>query len=81
MNTIDNTLEHNQLREQIARFISREVEPYAAAWEDSGRVPRDVLQRMGHCTRAMALTLDPVRNHEAFGATPGCWALAAAPQK
>ena len=47
MNSIYSTPEHDQLREQVARFISREVEPYAAAWEDTGMVPRDVLRRMG----------------------------------
>ena len=47
MNNIYITPEHKLLREQVARFISREVEPHAAAWEDSGMVPRDVLQRMG----------------------------------
>ena len=47
MNTIYCTPEHDQLREQVARFIAREVEPFAAAWEDTGMVPRDVLRRMG----------------------------------
>lgn len=47
MNNIYTTPEHEQLREQVARFISREVEPCAAAWEDTGMVPRDVLRRMG----------------------------------
>ncbi len=41
------TPEHDVLREQIARFIAKEVEPYAAAWEEQGCVPRDVLRRMG----------------------------------
>ena len=47
MNNIYITPEHKLLREQVARFISREVEPHAAAWEDTGMVPRDVLRRMG----------------------------------
>jgi acyl-CoA dehydrogenase len=45
--SIYTTPEHEQLREQIARFIAREVEPHAAAWEEQGCVPRDVLRRMG----------------------------------
>ncbi len=48
--TMDNiyiTPEHVLLRDQIARFIEREVEPHAAAWEEAGSVPRDVLRRMG----------------------------------
>ena len=41
------TPEHELLRDQIARFIAKEVEPHAAAWEEAGCVPRDVLRRMG----------------------------------
>ena len=41
------TPEHEQLREQIARFIAREVEPHALAWEDAGFTPREVLRKLG----------------------------------
>jgi acyl-CoA dehydrogenase len=41
------TPEHEQLREQIARFIAREVEPHALAWEEAGSTPREVLRKMG----------------------------------
>jgi acyl-CoA dehydrogenase len=41
------TPEHELLREQIARFIAREVEPHGEQWERDGRVPRDVLRKMG----------------------------------
>ena len=47
MNTIYDCPEHELLRDQIARFIAREVEPHGAAWEEGGMVPRDVLRRMG----------------------------------
>lgn len=47
MNNIYTTPEHELLREQISRFINREVEPYAAAWEEKGCVPREVLRKMG----------------------------------
>lgn len=47
MDNIYVTPEHELLREQVARFIAREVEPYAAAWEDAGYVPREVLRKMG----------------------------------
>ena len=47
MNNVYTTPEHTLLREQIARFIAREVEPYAQAWEDAGMVPREVLRKMG----------------------------------
>ncbi len=39
--------EHEQLREQIARFIAREVEPFAEQWERDGLTPREVLRKMG----------------------------------
>ena len=39
--------DHELLRDQVARFIAREVEPHADAWEVAGCVPRDVLRRMG----------------------------------
>jgi acyl-CoA dehydrogenase len=41
------TSDHELLSEQIARFIAREVEPHALAWEDSGFTPREVLRKMG----------------------------------
>lgn len=47
MDNIYLTPEHEQLREQVARFIAREVEPYAAKWEEDGCVPREVLRKMG----------------------------------
>ena len=47
MDNIHITPEHEQLREQIARFIAREVEPHALAWEDAGFTPREVLRKMG----------------------------------
>ena len=39
--------EHADLRTQVARFIEREVEPNALAWDEAGFTPRDVLHRMG----------------------------------
>ena len=41
------THDHELLREQVARFLAREVEPCAEAWEADGRVPREVLRKMG----------------------------------
>ena len=37
--------EHELLREQVARFVAREVEPHALAWEDAGTTPREVLRK------------------------------------
>ncbi len=47
MDNIYITPEHELLRDQVARFVAREVEPHGAAWEEAGMVPRDVLRRMG----------------------------------
>ncbi len=47
MDNIFVTPEHELLREQVARFIAREVEPHGAAWEDAGFTPREVLRKMG----------------------------------
>jgi acyl-CoA dehydrogenase len=41
------TDEHVALREQVARFLAKEVEPVAEAWEEQGFVPREVLRQMG----------------------------------
>jgi acyl-CoA dehydrogenase len=45
--SIYDTTEHELLREQVERFITREVEPHAAAWEEAGYTPREVLRKMG----------------------------------
>ncbi len=45
--TIYDTPEHELLRDQVARFIAKEVEAHGQAWEEQGMVPREVLQRMG----------------------------------
>jgi acyl-CoA dehydrogenase len=47
MSTIYDNPDHELLRDQIAKFIAREVEPHADAWEEAGCVPREVLRRMG----------------------------------
>jgi len=47
MDNIYLTPEHELLREQVARFIAREVEPHGAQWERDGFTPRDVLRKLG----------------------------------
>jgi acyl-CoA dehydrogenase len=47
MDSIYSNPEHELLREQISRFLAREVEPYALQWEADGMVPREVLRKMG----------------------------------
>ena len=45
--SIYDTPEHELLRDQVARFLAKEVEPHGQAWEEQGSVPREVLRRMG----------------------------------
>ena len=47
MESIYLTEEHVALRDQVARFVANEVEPFGNAWEEQGFVPRDVLRKMG----------------------------------
>ncbi|MBI5277553.1 MAG: acyl-CoA dehydrogenase family protein [Burkholderiales bacterium] len=47
MDSIYLTTDHELLREQVARFLAREVGPHADKWEEQGFVPREVLRRMG----------------------------------
>jgi acyl-CoA dehydrogenase len=47
MDNIYITPEHELLCEQVARFLAREVEPHALAWEDAGMTPREVLRKLG----------------------------------
>ena len=47
MDNIYLTPEHELLREQVTRFIAREVEPVALAWEEAGMTPREVLRKLG----------------------------------
>ncbi|MDP1839551.1 MAG: acyl-CoA dehydrogenase family protein [Reyranella sp.] len=35
------------LRDQVRRFVDLEVKPHASAWEEAGKVPREVLRKMG----------------------------------
>jgi len=41
------TFEHQMLRDQLRRFVEREVAPHADAWEAEGATPRAVLRKMG----------------------------------
>jgi len=53
--------EHQMLRDQLRRFVEQEVQPSGDAWEQAGRVPREILRRMG------ALGLLGVRYPEKYG--------------
>ena len=47
MDNIYLTPDHELLSEQVRRFVAREVEPHALAWEEQGRTPREVLRKLG----------------------------------
>ena len=47
MNHIYHLPEHQTLRDQMQRFLEREVEPYGLEWEKAGKVPREALRKMG----------------------------------
>ncbi|MGL6108572.1 MAG: acyl-CoA dehydrogenase family protein, partial [Rubrivivax sp.] len=47
MNTAYCRPEDEALREQVQRFVAREVEPHALAWEAAGHTPRELLRKMG----------------------------------
>jgi len=41
------TADHQDLRESFARYLDAEIVPNYDTWEQEGRVPRDVLRRLG----------------------------------
>ncbi len=45
--TIYDSDDLTSIRSQTRRFVEQEVLPFADAWEEAGRVPRTVLQKMG----------------------------------
>ena len=47
MDNVYFTPEHELLREQVARFVAREVEPHGQDWEEAGMTPREVLHKLG----------------------------------
>ncbi|PWE32591.1 acyl-CoA dehydrogenase [Maritimibacter sp. 55A14] len=53
--------EHEMLRDQVRRFVEERIKPEAAAWEEAGMVPREVLREMG------ALGFFGIRYPEEYG--------------
>ena len=39
--------EHNLLRDQVRKFVEKEIVPHGEAWEEQGFVPRELLLKMG----------------------------------
>src|SRR6187200_3379606 len=56
-----NTPEHATFRETVRRFVAREIEPYAAEWDEAGEFPRELYKK------AAALGLLQLRFPEEYG--------------
>ena len=41
------TDEHEMLRRSIRAFVEKDITPHVAAWEEAGRIPRDLWRRLG----------------------------------
>jgi acyl-CoA dehydrogenase len=41
------THEHEMLRRTIRAFVDKEIAPHVAAWEEAGRIPRELWRRLG----------------------------------
>jgi alkylation response protein AidB-like acyl-CoA dehydrogenase len=39
--------EHEMLRKSLRAFVEKEITPHVAAWEDAGRIPREIWRRLG----------------------------------
>lgn len=57
------TEEHRQLRDQVKRFVEKEVMPHGETWERDGMVPRAIFHKMGE------LGFLGMRHPEAYGGT------------
>jgi acyl-CoA dehydrogenase len=58
------TPEHVALREAVQRFVARELEPHATAWDEAGEFPRELYRR------AAAAGLFGLRMPAEFGGAP-----------
>ena len=56
--------DHEMLRSSVRRFVEERIQPVAAAWEETGFVPREVLREMGE------LGFLGIRFPERYGGTP-----------
>src|SRR5436853_4524647 len=39
--------EHELLRKTVRTFVEKEITPHVAAWENAGRIPREIWRRLG----------------------------------
>ena len=49
--------ELRMLREQVRRFVEKEVVPTGEQWERDGKIPREIYRRMGVGARSELLAL------------------------
>ncbi|WP_439572023.1 acyl-CoA dehydrogenase family protein [Phreatobacter sp.] len=59
------TAEHEAFREQIRRFVAREIEPYATEWDEAEEFPRELYRK------AAAIGLIGLGFPEEYGGIPG----------
>jgi len=59
------TAEHDAYRETVRRFVAREIEPHASAWDEAGTFPRELYQR------AAEVGLIPLGFPERYGGAEG----------
>ena len=58
------TDEHRMFRDSVRAFVEREIAPHVDAWDEAGRIPRELYRRAGE------LGLLGLGFPEAFGGTP-----------
>jgi acyl-CoA dehydrogenase len=56
--------EHEAFREQVHRFVAKEIAPFVQAWDDAGEIPREMYNR------AAELGLLGIRFPASYGGTP-----------
>lgn len=59
------TTDHEAFREQVARFVTKEIEPFANEWDEAGEFPRTLYKR------AAEIGLLQLGFPEEFGGVPG----------
>src|ERR1700755_2462146 len=59
----DLSQELRMLREQVRRFVEKEVVPFGEQWERDGKIPREIFRRMG------ALGFLGMRHETEYGGT------------
>ncbi len=48
------TPEHEAFRDTVRRFVAKEIEPFAAEWDEAGEFPRELYKKAAGHRRAAA---------------------------